>query len=103
FTGYGPRIRDGALAWTVFLETYLKRARTQYPASYRRAKSKETLLGIVRDHWLRLHCFLPDSDHHANHQTGTAAALRREMHGPANMGEISLLIDADVGDSNCLL
>jgi len=100
-SGYGISAIDGAVAFTYYLELYLKRARTVYPDLYTRISTDPQFVDLVRTQWLRLHFFLTIADRFSSLGIYDGA-IRTHMYNSENMQEISLFIGQEVSASNCL-
>jgi hypothetical protein len=100
-SGFGISAIDGAVAFTYYLELYLRRARTVYPDLYSRISTDPQFVDLVRTQWLRLHFFLDIADRFPSLGIHDAA-IRAHMYESENMQEISLFIGQAVSASSCL-
>ena len=98
---WGISARDGALAFTYYLELYLRRARNVYPDFYADIQSDPFVVDLVLIQWLRLHFFLDISYAFPNLGVNDHA-IEDHMHDPSNQSEIEQLVGHSLDASNCL-
>lgn len=98
----GVSLRDGTAAMLVFVQTYLRRARTQYPDYYAWAQSQPVYVEAVQLLWQRAHFFFEEvGDAHPNLGISDgeyrAEALRAE-----NLDELRQFTGVDLGAGPCI-
>lgn len=98
---YGISGRDGAVAFLYYVQLYLRRARTQYPALYQTMRNDAALKDHIQTQWLRTHFFLLHADLEP-HVGIRDDEIRANLYAPHNVAEIEMLIGRCVDDTNCL-
>ena len=99
---WGISARDGALAFTYYLELYLRRARNVYPDFYASIQADDHLIDLVLIQWLRLHYFLDISYAFPNLGVNDHP-IDDLVHDAANQSEIEQLVGRSLQASPCLL
>ena len=99
---WGISARDGAVAFLYYLELYLARARTVYPALYAQLKAEPEYVELVKTQWLRTHFFLGYADRFPGLGISDDE-IEPYLYAPANEREIELFIGAEVAASSCLV
>ena len=99
---WGISARDGALAFTYYLELYLRRARNVYPDFYASLQADDHMVDLVLIQWLRLHYFLDVSYAFPNLGVNDHA-IEALVHDSANQSEIEQLVGRSLQASPCLL
>lgn len=99
---FGISGRDGALAFTYYVELYLRRAREAYPDLYAQLQADTQYVELVKVQWLRMHFLLQEAAALHPHLGISDAEIEPYMYDPANQAEIEMFIDHPLQASNCL-
>lgn len=99
---FGVSGRDGALAFTYYVELYLERARTVYPELYAELKAEEQYVELVKTQWLRMHFLLQEAADLHPHLGIADDEIEPFMYAPEHQAEIEMFIDHPLAASNCL-
>ena len=99
---FGLSGRDGAVAFTYYLELYLQRARTQYPSLHADICGDPDMRDLLLVQWLRMHYFLQFSDAFPNLGINDVA-IEQHMYDPGLQWEIEDCVGHTLQASNCLL
>ena len=86
----------------MYIELYIKRARTLYPDLYMTMQNDTALKELVKTQWLRTHFYLLHADMYPGAGIHDGDIRVKICYDPANMSEISNLIGRCVEPSNCL-
>ena len=99
---FGISGRDGAVAFTYYLELYLQRARTVYPALYADICGDPEMRDLILVQWLRMHYFLQFSDAFPNLGINDTW-IEGNMYDTSLQGEIEDCVGHTLQANNCLL
>jgi hypothetical protein len=97
----GWSARDGAVAFLLYMQLFLRRARTEYSAVYNQMKSDTSIVDLVRTQWLRAHFWLAISDRYPE-QGIRDEDIRQHVYTAENLAEIELFLGHAVDASPCL-
>jgi len=98
---WGTSARDGAVAFMLYLELYLQRARTVYPSLHAQICGDPELTDLMLVQWLRMHWFLDISE--AFPELGIYDdAIEVHLYAPGNQSEIELCTGHPLQASPCL-
>jgi hypothetical protein len=98
---FGLSGRDGAVAFTYYLELYLQRARNVYPSLHADICGDPDMRDLILVQWLRMHYFLQFSDAFPNLGIYDVA-IEQHMYDPALQWEIENCIGHTLQADNCL-
>ncbi|MCR9161351.1 MAG: hypothetical protein ACE37F_12170 [Nannocystaceae bacterium] len=102
YPGFGLSLRDGAAAMLVFVEFYLRRARTQYPGFYAWAQSQPAYVEAVQLLWQRAQFFYEEvGDHHPNLGISDAE-YRAEAEREENLDELRMFTGVGLQAGPCV-
>lgn len=100
FQGAGISARDGAVAFLLYTQLYLRRARLHHPDVYARLQGDASVRRLVETQWLRAHYWLPFAD--ARPSLGIDdGAIRTHLYAAENLAELSSFLGFPVAASNC--
>lgn len=101
YPGYGVSLRDGTWAFLYFVTEYLAVMRAEEASTWQALHGEPAYRDAVQLLWQRTHFLMPFAEAHAN--LGIDDDMYRALaHDQARMEEVSLFIDATVGDSPCV-
>ena len=89
------------MAFLLYVQLFLRRARTQYPAVYSQLQSDETIRELVRLQWLRTHFWLEVSDRYPE-QGIRDQTIRTHVYSAENLTEMESFLGHPVDASPCL-
>ena len=98
---WGTSARDGAVAFMLYLELYLQRARTSYPSLHAQICGDPELTDLILVQWLRMHYFVDISDAFADLGINDDL-IEVHLYAAANQGEIELCTGRSLQASPCL-
>jgi hypothetical protein len=101
YPGAGLSLRDGAAAMLVFVEFYLRRARTQDPDFYAWAQAQPAYVDAVRLLWLRAQFFYEAVGDDFPSLGISDAEYRAEAEREENLGELRLFTGAQLEAGPC--
>jgi hypothetical protein len=93
--------RDGAVAFLLYMQLFLRLARTDYSAVYTQLKSDTSIVELVRTQWLRAHFWLEISDRFPE-QGIRDQDIRQHVYAAENLAEIEMFLGHAVDASPCL-
>ncbi len=98
---WGTSSRDGAVAFTYYLELYLQRARTVYPSTWSAICGDPDMQDLILVQWLRMHWFLQFSDAFPNLGIYDQD-IEVHMYDPSLQWEIENCIGHTLQQDHCL-
>jgi hypothetical protein len=102
YPGFGLSLRDGAAAMLVFVEFYLRRARTQHPDFYAWAQGQPAYVEAVQLLWQRAQFFYEEvGDHHPSLGISDAE-YRAEAEREENLDELRMFTGAQLQVGPCV-
>ncbi len=100
FEGAGISARDGAVAFLLYTQLYLRRARLQHPQVYAELQGDASVRRLVDLQWRRAHYWLSISDQYP--ALGIADdRIRAHLYTPENLGELNRFLGLTLSASNC--
>lgn len=100
FAGGGISARDGAVAFLLYTQLYLRRARLQHPEVYTALQNDAQVRRLVDLQWRRAHYWLTISDQYP--ALGISdVRIRPHLYTPENLGELNRFLGLTLSASNC--
>ena len=100
YQGGGFSGRDGALAFLLYTQLYLRRARLHHPDDYAALRAEPEIRRLVELQWLRTHFWLPIADRYENIGIDDDQ-IRRHLYTAQNLEEMRLFLGFSLGNSAC--